>query len=61
MTDKNEIKKLINAIECNTSRIKLGRQHLKIQDIADKLKNTEGLVSENIKSFLKNDIGNPTH
>jgi len=59
--NKFEIKKTIQAIELNTSRISLGVQRLKLQDLTDKLKQSDGDISEKIRNFIKNIIGNPSY
>ncbi len=58
---KVEIEKTIKAIELNTSRISLGAQRLKLQDLMEKLNESEGIVSEKIKKFITNEIGKPLH
>lgn len=58
---KSEIEKAIQAIELNTSRISLGAQRLKLQDLTDKLKQSDGTISKKIKGFIENVIGNPSY
>ena len=59
--NKSEIEKAIQAIELNTSRISLGAQRLKLQDLTDKLKQSDGTVSEKFRSFIENVIGSPSY
>lgn len=56
--DKDEIVKTLKAIELNTSRIRLGLQRLKLQDLSKKLNQCKGDISEQIKQFIENMIGN---
>ena len=56
--DKDEIDRLLFAIELNTSRITLGSQRLKLQDLTKKLTESDGDISENMKAFVTNVIGN---
>ncbi|MBT8763183.1 AAA family ATPase [Desulfohalobiaceae bacterium Ax17] len=56
---RQEIDKVIQAVELNTSRIRLGAQRLKLQDLAEKLIQSESDISNNIKTFIENTIGNP--
>lgn len=58
---KSEIEKAIQAIELNTSRIRLGAQRLKLQDLTDKLKQSDGIISEKIRNFIEKVIGNPSY
>ncbi len=55
---KTEIERVINAIELNTSRISLGVQRLKLQDLTDKIKQSDGKISKEIRNFIGNTIGN---
>ncbi len=55
---KTEIERVINAIELNTSRISLGVQRLKLQDLTDKIKQSDGKISKEIRNFIENTIGN---
>ena len=56
-----EIERTIQAIELNTSRISLGAQRLKLQDLMDKLKQSDGEISGNIRNYFENIIGNPSY
>jgi len=58
---KSEIEKAIQAVELNTSRISLGAQRLKLQDLTDKVKQSDGAISKKIISFIENVIGSPSH
>ena len=58
---KTEIEKTIQAIELNTSRISLGAQRIKLQDLMEKLKKSDGDIANKIRVFVKNTIGNPEH
>ena len=58
---KSEIEKTIQAIELNTSRISLGAQRLKLQDLTDKLKQSDGTISEKIRGFIEKVIGSPSY
>ncbi len=58
---KSEIEKAIQAVELNTSRISLGAQRLKLQDLTDKVKQSDGTISQKIISFIENVIGGPSH
>lgn len=51
--DKAEIGKIIQAIDFNTSRIRLGAQRLKLQDLMVKLSQSDGEISEKIKNLLR--------
>ncbi len=55
--DKNEITKTLKAIELNISRVRLGAQRLKLQDLSEKLKQCEGEISERIKKFIEDEVG----
>ena len=59
--NKSEIDKTIHAIELNTSRISLGSQRLKLQNLMEKLKHSEGDVSKKLRYFIVNGIGNPKY
>lgn len=59
--DKVEVVKIIQAIEFNTSRISLGAQRLKLQDLMIKLSQSDGEISETIKKFIESNIGNPMY
>lgn len=59
--DKMEIVKIIQAIDFNTSRIGLGAQRLKLQDLMVKLSQTDGEITEKIKKFIEINIGNPMY
>ncbi|SDX43319.1 AAA domain-containing protein [Nitrosomonas oligotropha] len=59
--DKVEIVKTIQAIEFNTSRISLGSQRLKLQDLMVKLTQSDGEISKNIRKFIESTIGNPAY
>jgi len=59
--NKTEIEKTIQAIELNTSRISLGAQRIKLQDLMDKLKKSNGDIANEIRVFVKITIGNPEH
>lgn len=58
---KSEIDKTIQAIELNTSRISLGAQRIKLQDLMEKLKQSDGDIANNIRTFVGNIIGNPEY
>lgn len=58
---KSEIDKTINAIELNTSRISLGAQRIKLQDLMEKLKQSDGDIAATISNFVKTTIGNPEY
>lgn len=58
---KPEIKKVFDAIKLNTSRISLGVQRLKLQDLTGKVKNSSGNISQEIRCFIENTIGNPSY
>lgn len=55
---KDEIDRLIFAIELNTSRITLGSQRLKLQDLTKKLSESDSEISEKMQDFVTNVIGN---
>lgn len=57
-SDTDEIKKLIRAITMHTSRILLGAQRLKLEDLTKKLSESDGQISEDMKAFLTHSIGN---
>ncbi len=59
--NKLEISKIIQAIELNTSRISLGAQRIKLQGLMEKLKQSDGDITDSIRKFLKNIIGNPEY
>ncbi|HAR33464.1 MAG TPA: hypothetical protein DCR95_05065 [Desulfobacter sp.] len=59
LKSKTEIEKVLEAIEVNTSRIRLGAQRIKLQDLTDKIKNSEGEVSVKLRNFIHDSIGNP--
>ena len=56
--DRYEITKTLKAIKINTSRIRLGSQRLKLKDLQNKLNQCEGDITEKIKSFIEDVIGN---
>jgi very-short-patch-repair endonuclease/HPt (histidine-containing phosphotransfer) domain-containing protein len=58
---KEEIEKTIQAIELNTSRISLGAQRIKLQDLMEKLNKSDGDIANEIRIFVKSTIGNPEH
>lgn len=58
---KGEIEKTIQAIELNTSRISLGAQRIKLQDLMEKLNKSDGDIANKIRTFVKNTIGNPKY
>lgn len=58
---KDEIDRLLFAIELNTSRITLGSQRLKLNDLTKKLTESDGDISENMKVFVTNVIGNTNY
>lgn len=58
---KSEIDKTIQAIELNTSRISLGAQRNKLQDLMGKLKQSDGDIANSIGVFLVDTIGNPEY
>ncbi len=58
---KSEIDKTIQAIELNTSRISLGAQRIKLQDLMEKLKQSDGDITNSIRTFMGNIIGNPQY
>lgn len=45
----------------NTSRISLGSQRIKLQDLMEKLNKSDGDIASEIKTFVKNTIGNPKY
>lgn len=59
--NKKEIEKTIQAIELNTSRISLGAQRIKLQDLMEKLDKSDGDIANEIRIFVKSTIGNPEH
>lgn len=59
--NSSEIDKTIQAIELNTSRISLGGQRLKLHDLMEKLKHSNGAISKSIRIFVENTIGNPVY
>jgi len=59
--NKEEIGKTIEAIELNTSRVSLGAQRIKLQDLMEKLNNSDGEIANNIRIFVKSTIGNLEH
>ncbi len=61
LKNKTEIEKVLEAIKLNTSRISLGAQRIKLQDLTDKIKNSEGEVSIKLLDFIQNSIGNPAY
>jgi len=61
LKDKTDIEKLLEAIELNTSRISLGAQRIKLQDLTEKIKNSEGEISMKLRDFIQNYIGNPAY
>ena len=54
-----ELKKALNAIELNTSRVSLGANRLKLQDIRKKLTKAETPIEQDIKRFLET-LGQPS-
>ncbi len=56
--DMNEIAKTLKAIGLNTSRIRLGSQRLKLKDLGEKLNRCEGDITDKVKQFIENAIGN---
>ncbi|MDP0589468.1 MAG: AAA domain-containing protein [Candidatus Endonucleobacter bathymodioli] len=58
---KEEIEKTIQAIELNTSRISLGSQRIKLQDLMEKLNKSDGDIASEIRAFVKSTIGNPKY
>ncbi len=58
---KEEIEKTIQAIELNTSRISLGAQRIKLQDLIEKLNKSDGDIANEIRIFVKSTIGNPEY
>ena len=58
---KEEIENTIKAIELNTSRISLGAQRIKLQDLMEKLNKSDGDIANEIRIFVKNIIGNPQY
>lgn len=58
---KSEIDNAINAIELNTSRISLGAQRIKLQDLMEKIKQSDSDIAGSISDFVKTTIGNPKH
>lgn len=45
--------KTIQAIELNTSRISLGSQRIKLQDLMEKLNKSDGDIASEIRTFVK--------
>ena len=58
---KEEIENTIKAIELNTSRISLGAQRIKLQDLMEKLNKSDGDIANEIRIFVRNIIGNPQY
>lgn len=58
---ESEIDKTIQAIELNTSRISLGAQRIKLQDLMEKIKTSDGDIANEIRTYIKNTIGNPEY
>lgn len=58
---KSEIDKTIQAIKLNTSRISLGAQRIKLQDLMEKLKISNCDIANKIRTFVKKGIGNPRY
>jgi len=56
---KEEIEKTVKAIKLNTSRISLGAQRIKLQDLMEKLNKSDGDITDKIKIFTQKYIGNP--
>ncbi|SLM32104.1 putative DNA helicase [Desulfamplus magnetovallimortis] len=61
IVSKLEIDKAIKAIEFNTSRISLGAQRIKLQDLMEKLKKSDGDIANSISDFVNTAIGNPEY
>ena len=59
--DKEEIEKAIQAIDINTSRVSLGSQRIKLQDLTNKLKHSDGDITKEIHTFIKEIIGSPDY
>ena len=57
--DKKEVDESIKAIELNTSRVSLGAQRSKLQNLVNTLTNSDGEISKEICNFLSETIGNP--
>jgi len=55
---KKEIEKTIQAIELNTSRISLGAQRIKLQDLMGKLNESDCDIANKIKTFVEKGVGN---
>jgi hypothetical protein len=58
---RSEIDKTIQSIELNTSRISLGAQRIKLQDLMEKLKRSDGDIANKIRMFLENIMGDPEY
>jgi Cdc6-like AAA superfamily ATPase len=56
---RNEIDRTIKAIELNTSRIALGAQRLKLDDLVNKLKQSDSPIAHEMLEFVNIGIGNP--
>ena len=55
---RSEIDKTIKAIELNTSRITLGAQRLKLDDVVNKLKQSDAPIADEMLEFINSGIGN---
>ncbi len=55
---RSEIDKTIKAIELNTSRITLSAQRLKLDDLINKLKQSDALIADEMLEFINSGIGN---
>jgi len=58
---RNEIDRTIKAIELNTSRITLGAQRLKLDDLVNKLKQSDSPIAQEMLEFIDNGIGNTSY
>ena len=58
---KSEIDKTIQAVKLNTSRISLGGQRIRLQDLMEKLKQSDGNIANEIRMFFKKTIGSPEY
>jgi very-short-patch-repair endonuclease len=58
---RSEIDKTIKAIELNTSRITLGAQRTKLDVLANKLRQSESPVAQEMLKFIDSGIGDPSY
>jgi len=58
---RSEIDKTIKAIELNTSRITLSAQRLKLDDLVNKLKQSDSPIAHEMLAFINSGIGNTSY